>query len=471
MSPFAALKKFFVPTHHGLPPVDDPFVEIDQQGIVASLRLVERGEERGKIDQPLSDATDLDVVEYEIINTIGSEINRAQISARIQSQTYENRLADLQLLHEVGAIKAETTQASGDFNSLVIDWRNRLAPRRDAIRESYHDLRRFKAENRIERPAYEKPPTVVTFGAVSFGAFAEVIGNAFFLKVNDDLGYLGGLIAAIVVAIINIGVAYIVGWLVMPRAHLRNATQRAMAYCAIGLWLVFVVIWNLFAAHFRDAKASGMADPQAVAVQSLAASPVGLDGIYSWGLFIIGLAAAALAARSAYKSDDPFPGYGERDRQHNSRCEEYSDGVAEAIRIMTGTRDDAINGARSVKEALNQQFKERDRILGAFGRFSTRYEQYQSRLEDVCNALLATYRDANLRYRETPPPEHFKERYRLQWSQLDPLHDVKLREEDIEEANVALGQCIDELGAAFDRAIHSFEPLEKLKAELERGTL
>ena len=469
MSPFTALKKLFVSSHPGLPQVDDPFVEIDQQAMTTSLRLIERGEERGAINQPPGDSSGLDVVEYEIVNVIGSALNRAQIDARTQSQAYESRLADLQLLHEVGSIRAETVTATGDFNSLVIDWRNKLAPRRDAIKESYHDLRRFKAENGLERPAHEKPAGIVTFGGIAFSFLAEVLGNAVFLRVNDDLGYLGGLIAAIMVALINVGIAGLMGWLVWPRTQLRDETQRLIAKCTIGLWFIFVLVWNLFAAHFRDAKSSGASDPQSAAVVSLVESPFGLDGIYSWGLFIIGLAAAAYTARSAYRSDDPFPGYGERDRQHNSRCEEYADGVAEAIRILTGTRNDAIDGARSVKEALNQQLKERDRIHNAFNRFKARYDQHQTRLEDVANVLLATYRDANRRSRTEPPPRHFGERHTLARSELDPLFDAKLREEDIAEANDALSKCIDELGREFDRAINSFEPLEKLKAELERG--
>lgn len=471
MSPFTALKKFFVPTHHGQPPVDDPFVEIDQQGIVSSLRLVERGEERGRINQPASQSTDLDVVEYEIVNLIGAEVNRAQITARIQSQAYEGRLADLKLLHEAGAIRAETVKATGDFNSLVIDWRNKLTPRRDAIRESYHDLRRFKAENGLQRPAHEKPPSVVTFGSIALSALLEVLGNAFFLRVNDDLGYLGGLIAAIMVAIINVGIAAFVGWVVWPWTQLRDKAKSLMARLGVVAWLAFVFVWNLFAAHFRDAKAAGLPDAQSAAVKSLADSPFGLDGIFSWGLFIIGVAAALFTAWSAYNSDDPFPGYGNRARQHNARCDEYAEGVAEAIRNLTGTRDDAIDGARNVKEVLNQQFRERDRIHNAFRRFGTRYDQYQSRLEDTINALLATYRDANTRCRTEPAPAHFHVRYLVQRSHLDPLHDVEIREQDIADANDALSKCIEELAQEFDRAINSFERLEELKAELERGSL
>lgn len=471
MSPFAALKEFFVPTNVGLPPADDPFVEIDQKGIASSLRLAERGEERGRINQPSSLSTAFDVVEYEIINFIGGELNRAQITARIQSQAYESRLADLKLLHELGAIRAETVKATGDFNSLVIDWRNRLTPRRDAIRESYHDLRRFKAENGLERPAHEKPPSVVTFGAIALSALLEVMGNAFFLRGNDDLGYLGGLIAAIMVALINVGIAAFVGWVVWPRTQLRDKAQQLIARFGAVSWLAFVFVWNLFAAHFRDAKAAGLSDAQSAAVKSLLVSPFGLDGIYSWGLLIIGVAAALFTAWSARNSDDPFPGYGERARQHNARCEEYAEGVAEAIKNLTGTRDDAINGARNVKEVLNQQFRERDRIHNAFRRFSARCDQFQNRLEDTTNALLATYRDANTRCRTEPAPAHFHARYIVQRSHLDPLDDVEIREQDIVDANDVLRECIEELGRGFDRAINSFERLEELKAELERGSL
>ncbi len=471
VTPFAALKKFFVSTHHGLPPVDDPFVEVDQDGIVASLRLVERGGERGRLNQPAYQNSRLDVVEHEIVNLIGSELNRAQISARVQSQAYENRLAHLHLIHEVGAIRAETVKATGDFNALVIDWRNKLTPRRDAICESYHDLRRFKAENRLERPAHEKPPGVVTIGSIAFSALAEIIGNAFFLRVNDDLGYLGGLIAAIMVALINVGIAALMGWLVWPRTQLRDASQRLLARVLIVGWLAFVIAWNLFAAHFRDAKASGLPDAQSAAVKSLMESPVGLDGLFSWGLFIIGIVAALFTAWSAYNSDDPFPGYGERVRQHNSRCEEYADGVGAAIKHITATRDDAIDGACAVKEVLNRQLRERESIHNAFKRFSVRYDQYQTRLQDVSNSLLATYRDANICSRTEPAPAYFNERYTVQRSQLDALHDVKVREEDIAEANHALGNCIEELGREFDRAINSFESLEELKSELERGSL
>ena len=471
MSPFSALKQFFSPQFTGAAPVDDPFVVIDVEGVRKSLKLEQRGSDRGGLCRSDDLDAGFDVVEHEIINLIGEELNQSQINARTQSQAYENRLSDLRLLHEVSTIRAETVKALGDFNSLVIDWRNTLTPRRDAIRKSYHDLRLFMVENKLQRPAHVKPPAVVTYGGLAFSALVEVVGNAFFLRVNDDLGYLGGLLAAIIVAGLNVGTAAAVGWHIMPMTQIRNNNNKILANIAIGIWLVAMVVWNLFAAHFRDAKALGIENAQGYALQTLKANPLGLDGLYSWGLFIIGMLMAALAAGTAYKHDDPFPGYGEKDRQHTQRCDEYAEAVGEAIRNLTGVRDEAIEGAAEAKRALGHQFNERDRIQNAFKRFADRFRQHQQRLEDVANVLLSAYRDAFKRSCEVGAPAHFRERYLLQRTELAPLHDTKVREADIESAEAALLQCIEEIGQKFDEAIRSFEPLEKLKAELERGEI
>lgn len=451
--------------------MDDAFIEIDKDGISKSLRLEERGKERGEIEVPAADETSFDVVEADIVSMIGNELNRSQVHVRNQVQAYGSRLSDLHLLYESGSIRAAAVKASGDFDTLVIDWRNRLSNRKDDIRQSYQDLTTFRSANGLDRPAHDKPSSIVTSGSIALSALVEVIGNAMFLKVNDELGYLGGVVAAFMIALINIGVGVLIGRAVWPRTHLKSQNSRRTAWGAISLWIIFLIIWNLFAAHFRDAKSEGLADPQAGALQSLINSPFGLDGIYSWGLLIIGIAAALIAARAAYRADDPFPGYGERDRHHRQRCDDYAAEVAEANRAMTEVRDDAINDATDVKRQLGTQSRERERIQTAYGGFARRFDEHQDRLEQAANYLLTVYRDANKRHRTEPSPGYFKESYRLARSSAAPLHIPSLREEDVAHANAALDACIDEVAVKFREAINALEPIDQLKAELERGTL
>lgn len=471
VSPLQALKKFFTSGVEGHAPMDDAFVQIDRERLIANLALLDRGAERGALNLPGPDETSLDIVETEVISHIGDQLNSAQINVRNHTQSYENRLSDLQLLHELGSIRAATKKATGDFETLVIDWRNRLSNRRDAIRESYVDLQTFKADHSLDRPTHEVPSKVVTFGSIAVAGLFEVFGNAIFLRVNDDLGYLGGIVAAIMVAAVNIGIASAVGYFLWPRTHLRESASRTIAWIGIALWLFIVGIWNLFAAHYRDAKSLGFEDPQSAAGQLLISQPFGLDGIYSWGLFIIGIIAALVAARSAYRMDDPYPGYGDRGRQHRQRCEEYAEEVAKANRALTGVRDDAIGDAQEVKRQLGVQFRERERIEAAYSRFVKRFEQHQDLLEQTANALLSVYRETNRQARTEPAPIYFADRYVLPRHQIEPLHRPTVRADDIMEAEGALTECIDEVDAAFRQSVLQFEPLDVLKAKLERGTI
>lgn len=471
MSPLAALKRFFNSSVEGHAPIDDPFIQIDRDGICKSLKLVERGEEQGKLNQPSETSTDYDVVENDIISHVGSLLNDAQINARNQVQSYETRLSHLQLLHEVGEIKAAALKASGDFETLVIDWQNRLSVRRDSIRESYFDLKKFKSENQLSRPAVEVPSKIVSFGSIALAALAEVFGNAIFLSEHDENGYLGGIFAAILVALVNVGLAVAAGFFVWPRAHLRNAFDERIAWLGISLWLAVMLVWNLLAAHYRDAKSSDLPNPPEAAMTLLTSQPLVLSGIYSWGILLIGIIAALVAARSAYRMEDPFPGYGERSRQHEQRCEDYAAAVADANRELTGVRDDAINDATEAKAQLGKQLRERHRIEAAYVRFAKRYEQHQDRLEETMNYILSVYRNANRQHRNTTDPLHFARRYMLSRDVTDPPFFAPIRERDIEQSEASLSGCIEDVSKEFSVAIRKLEPLDRLKAELSHGTL
>jgi hypothetical protein len=169
--------------------------------------------------------------------------------------------------------------------------------------------------------------------------------------------------------------------------------------------------------------------------------------------------------------DDPFPGYGERARQHRGRCEEYADEVAEANRQITGVRDDAISDAEEVKRQLEIQLRERDRIAAAYDRLISRFDEHQDRLEETANVLLSTYRNANRQARSLPEPKHFGQKFALQRSTVTPLHRPEVREADVRSAQSALTKCVDEVDEAFRQTIGRFEPLDKLRAELERGAV
>lgn len=466
MSPFQALRQFFTPKVDAWAPMDDPFVQIDRREAAKILRLEERGAEYGKQELPPASLRTFDPVEAEIISSINEHLNRAQIDGANQGRTYDQRLSELHLLHELAAIRSATEKALGDFKTEVMNWANRLANRRDAIADSYEELRTFKRANGLTRPVHSVNTLVVPLSTIAFAWLAEALGNSFFLKENDELGIIGGVIAAMVIAALNVAVSVYVGRTIIPRTNLREQSRRVPAYIGIALWALFLIIWNLGAAHFRDAKTAGIESPEAAALQMAWANPLGLDSLYSWALFVIGILAALLSARAGYLMDDPFPGYGAIGRRHGERCEDYAEEIATANEALKGIRDHAIEEAREVKRELGQQFRERARIMAAYETFRRRFAEHQEHLEDAANNLLTTYRFANRAHRTTPVPTHFDTSWEIAKTHLPDLHDEPLREADIKAAEEALDDSVGRISEAFDGSIHSFQSLDSLKREL-----
>jgi len=224
--------------------MDDPFVQIDRDAAIEQFQLAKRGAELGKQEVPPNDAVTLDVIETEIVSAVKDHLNRAQIDAANNVRTYEQRLSELHLLHELAAIKSAALKALGDFHAQVIVWTNRLANRRDAIADSYVEIRSFKAANGLNRPFHEVPSLVVPGSTIAFAWLIEALGNSFFLRVNDEMGWIGGIFAAAIIAFINVLTSVLAGKWLFPRTNLPAGPRRYSAYVGIAAWLVFLFIWN-----------------------------------------------------------------------------------------------------------------------------------------------------------------------------------------------------------------------------------
>lgn len=460
------LKAFFGAAVPLRAPMDDPFIQLDREVVAAQLKLRERGEERGAANLPPADLSTLDPVEAEVAVLIGEHYSRAQIDAANSIRTYDSRLSELALLSQLSSIGTEARTAVSDFKAEVLNRLNRLSNSRDAITSSYEELRDFREQNQLKRPAHDVPQAVATYGYIVVAWLVETGMNSVLLRLNDSMGYLGGIVAAAIVGAINVLASGFVGRQLWPRVNLRQIIHRVAAWVGIAGWLVFVLVWNLLAAHYRDAKSLGLPDPEQ---QALTLMGSGLHSIYSWGLLVAGIIFAITAAIAGYRMDDPYPGYGQTTRRHNARCEDYVDEVERASDELRDIRDDAIEAATSVRTELEKQISERNQILAARQAFSTRYSEYGAQLEQIGNALMQEYRAANISKRDGPAPGHFKSAWTLSRNPIPPAAPNQVNSGAIDAAEASLTAAVAEITEAFDRAVLSFEPLDALKQRLANG--
>ncbi len=447
-------------------PMDDAFIQLNREDAARQLRLEERGAEQGRHELPSQTMRTLDSVEAEVAAFMADHHSRAQIDAANSVRTYDDALNGLALLSRLSSIRTQSRRAITDFKAQVANRRNRLSNSRDAIEASYGELRSFRHANGLDRPAHTVPPTLSTVGTIVLSWLGETAANAFLLRLNDSMGYLGGIVAAATVGAVNVLVAAFIGRQVWPRTNLHDPTARKLAYAGVGSWAVLMLGWNLLAAHYRDAKSLGVAVPEQAALGMMGSS---LDSIYSYGLLVAGIVFAVLAARAGYRMDDPYPGYGERARRHEERCEDYADEVQQASDELLEIRDAAIDEASEVRDELETQLAERAQILSARDTFRRRYDEHAAQLEQTGNALLQIYRTANIGARTTPAPPHFDERWTLQQSDLPLPPASSVGEGEVRAAEAALDEAVAQISDGCDAAISSFEPLDKLKSSLADG--
>ena len=466
MGAWTSLKEFFSRSDTLVAPMDDAFIQIDRGEVGQRMRLAERGEEQGRAGLPSSTLRTLDNVESEIAAFVADHHSRSQIDATNKIRAYDDSLNGLALLARLSSIKTQSRLAITDFKAEVTNRRNRLSNSRDAIAASFGELRAFRLANGLDRPAHTVPPVLSTVGAIVFSWLGETAANAVLLRLNDSMGYLGGIVAAATVGAVNVLVAAFVGRQLWPRTNLRNAAARALAWAGVAGWIALMLAWNLLAAHYRDAKSLGVAVPERAALGMMGS---GLNSIYSYGLLAAGIVFAIWAARAGYRMDDPYPGYGERARRHEERCEEYAEEVQRASDEILDIRDDAIGEATGVREALEAQLGERAQILSAREAFRRRYDEHAEQLEQTANALLQEYRTTNISSRATPPPPHFDERWTLPRTSLPSAPAASIGDGEVRAAETALDGVVAEISSACDAAIASFEPLDELKRSLADG--
>lgn len=442
--------------------VDNPFLHFDIEGVARDLRLEDRGAQNGAQNLPASDARRNDSVEEEISNRVRRVWQEANSEADRWFLACDQRISNLSLLTQLPMIESSAIQTESQIKAEVAQATLRLTTARDAVTQSYAQLRAFQRAHNLNRPAKLVPSPVLTYGTILMTWIVETAANSMLLRQNDDLGLLGGIAAAAVVGLINIGVAVFVGRNILPQLNLRSSV-RGWFVGLTGLWGLFLVLWNLFAAHYRDAKVAGVEGPEFAAASMMTSFPA---SIYSWGLLILGIIFAIVAAIAAYRLSDPFPGYAEVWREHEQRCADYAGEIEDASDELKELHDDASDEFKNFRTGLAQQLADQGRALTGRNAFAQRLTRFHGELEQAGRQLLAIYRDRNRAARTTLPPGHFESNFALPPPNIPPAPGAAVTPADVERGDRIVSTAQQKISDAYLCGVQGFETLEALKARL-----
>ncbi|WP_158915929.1 hypothetical protein [Caulobacter sp. S45] len=379
------------------------------------LRVLEGAQDDGRRNQPSSNATTPNAAETQIVGRIATGLR--ELNAWVAGQM--GQAAAVAQKRVPSALTPEQARAEIDsrIGHVLAERRSDLVALREQELETQRDLNYFRRRHGLNRAASYRQSTLLPF-AILVGAFVlESFVNAFLLRRISEQGWVGGVVLAGVISLVNISLGVMgggVGWRLVGH---RFNLQRTIGWTVTVAALVLAFFWNIYAAHFRevaeqaaDAGTSGTLAGHALdALAHIKQHGIlGLTSLFSWGLFALGLLIHLAASREAWDDmADRYWDYRRYDHAYRVARLDYEDTVSEA-------KAAALEESREVLADLEATYapatQERDRLsalaeLG--GRRLAEARDAEAEWIRQGGALIKAYRDENAQVRSDAPPAYF----------------------------------------------------------------
>ena len=381
--------------------------DIDLDAIAEQLTLQEKAEAAASNELPEQNATSPDGTEREIQSYFSAKmaaINRIVNDGLCLRNT---SITDTNLQDERALISNHTEHSKLAVKSLMVREFRLLKLLKQELDDIQQEFRAFQTKNHLVRTAHYPDSQILYFALILLFWLLESAGNGYFFAEGSDLGLLGGVGQAVIIAAINISIAFfLMGWLFRYKNHHSIAKQLA-AYIGMLVYLPCVAGFNLLVAHYRDYYALQPEEAGKLAVQRFIETPWQLSEFNSWILFFMGLLFAIFALIDGYKRDDAYPGYGKLHRRLQQVHEDYDEHRDDIVTQVEDVREDFLTKLEEMKHAVLLKHTRLVHLVEGKQVFVAEYEQGMANFIAAANALIYRYRDINMSTRKQPAPSYF----------------------------------------------------------------
>ena len=467
---FERLAVFLGQPQHDYKPSARHYLNLNVEKLKKELRLEERGGRHGAREEPPSDAASCDSIEREVLTAVENYYDQAARTYRDNMESYERRLHGQAIDGLVSEIRVAFANAKANFLAEVQTGKGALQNLRDELLDSERAFQVFRRDHQLDRPAHYPDSQLLHLGILVVILLGESVLNGIMLARGHELGVLGGVGSAFMIALVNVlMLGFGLGGWGLRLSHHRKTAIRVSGILLLLLGCSVVVAFNLLVAHYRDAL--GGVEPQAAgleAVRSLRLDPFGVADAQSWFLFVMGCCFAVVGAFDRLKMEDAYPGYGKVARHRQRARDDLEATKADLIAGLQDERDDCVDTAREARQEIDRRIQETQTILAARRGQHQAYEAHCKHLEQVANDLLKTYREANTSLRKTPAPRHFGETWasRKRGAQIlvpQEIDMVRMREA-ARLGSESLEEAVKEVNEEFSKALESYDAISRSAA-------
>jgi uncharacterized membrane protein YvlD (DUF360 family) len=388
------------------------FPPLDVEQLARELRLDERAEKAAMAGQPAADADGPDSAELDILGRIQGYARKACDDYLALRDLYENRIQRAAVTPDLQVqIEAAGANALADFKAEIIHDQNQLHNLLRTVGNREDEFRDFRERHCIKRLPKTISRNQRILGVLLLVVFVllESILNGMFFAEGSEAGLIGGVVQALVLSILNVGVASLYAVYGLPLLFHRRGGIKfigALVTIVFAFWLCGL---NLAIGHFRDLFIAGAGRVQmAELLNRLTANPLLLADAKSFILVLLGIALGLLAVIDVAATRDLYPGYGEVGRERQKAVEEYAEENARSLAAMMELRDHTADDLSSAIEIIRgSQFQMQEAIEGRT-RLHHSFKGYLDHLAVVHERLVQRYRECNRRVRRGEAPAYFR---------------------------------------------------------------
>jgi hypothetical protein len=440
------------------------FPQLDIPATAERLRLTQRGEESGRENRPAADAFP-GRAESEIAEIVQEEYAHAVDIYRQGLENYDRRIHGNSLETLGVDIRGAAQDAIAEYTLVAHKAQEEISLDRKNLDDVEQEFDNFKLANNLRRGCQTFKGHFVHIGAVLLILIIDTIMNGYFLSIRDEFGLLGGMLQAIIVAVMNIVLGFIAGWLALPSIIHKSPLRRMGGLVGLSILLSMIFGLNLSFAHYRDLFVLGVASPEQQTLSDVLERPFVLHDVKSVWLGCIGLLFAFASLIDGFKWDDPYPGYGEITRRREARREEYLDRKHCWLELIKEKREQARAEVGEIRRDIN--IMQGEMLQASIGRrgFTASFFVHVSHLEAAGNQLIDIYREANRRARSTPAPNYFEQQWRLTQTELPIPSEIDQDhlKKQIQGITASLSDALTRIHETHDQTIGEFDRLDHRK--------
>jgi len=185
--------------------------------------------------------------------------------------------------------------------------------------------------------------------------------------------------------------------------QLAGLLGGAIAVAFIGLIAFFVAHYISAITIFPEASVRSVVD-------SILQAPTSVNADMAvWAGFGITILVGLAAIMAGYNADDPYPGFGVRQRTFYRTRDQRERSVKQMRKRINQVIDKAESEASKMHHRVKTRIQQFSNMVDKSMRVSAAYGDYNLALEDVCNIVLDRYRATNVEARQSEIPLSFSE--------------------------------------------------------------